>query len=139
MQTAEVQLNRAEKLVQGLSSEAERWAVSQQNLEDDLHNLTGNILLTAACIAYLGPFTAVYREDLLAEWIASARSKKLPASNIFSLERILVDEVQLRDWQDNGLPADRLSTENGIFIFNCRRFPLIIDPQSQGNKWIRRL
>ena len=32
-----------------------------------------------------------------------------------------------------------MSTDNGIFIFNCRRWPLIIDPQGQANKWIRNM
>ena len=32
-----------------------------------------------------------------------------------------------------------LSIENGIYIFNCRRWPLIIDPQGQANKWIKHL
>ena len=55
------------------------------------------------------------------------------------MERVLTEEVQIRDWQDYGLPADKLSTENGIMIFNSRRWPLIIDPQSQANKWIKKL
>lgn len=47
--------------------------------------------------------------------------------------------MQIRDWQENGLPTDGLSTDNGIFIFNCRRWPLIIDPQGQANKWIKNM
>jgi dynein heavy chain len=50
-----------------------------------------------------------------------------------------VEEVTIREWQEAGLPADNLSIENGIFIFNCRRWPLIIDPQGQANKWIKSL
>lgn len=49
------------------------------------------------------------------------------------------EEVQIREWEDNGLPADKLSRENGILVFNCRRWPLIIDPQGQANKWIKKL
>lgn len=30
-----------------------------------------------------------------------------------------------------GLPADRISLENGSIITNCKRWPLIIDPQQQ--------
>lgn len=53
------------------------------------------------------------------------------------LSRILAEEVKIREWQEKGLPTDNLSTDNGIFIFNCRRWPLIIDPQGQANKWIK--
>lgn len=33
--------------------------------------------------------------------------------------------------------ADRISVENGAVICNCKRWPLIIDPQGQGIKWLR--
>lgn len=49
----------------GLASEADRWELSAKRLEEDQTNLVGNILLTAACISYLGPFTANYRQNML--------------------------------------------------------------------------
>lgn len=52
---------RAEKLVSGLGSEAERWKVNASLLEEDLKNLVGNIMLAAGSLAYLGPFTYNYR------------------------------------------------------------------------------
>lgn len=33
--------------------------------------------------------------------------------------------------------ADRVSVENGAVITNCKRWPLIIDPQGQGIRWLR--
>jgi len=62
-------LARAEKLVGGLGSESQRWLVSVEKLEEDLKNLTGNIMLSAAFVAYLGPFTAGYRTELINKWI----------------------------------------------------------------------
>lgn len=59
---------RAEKLVGGLGMEAERWKVNAAKLEEDLRNLTGNIILAAASIAYLGPYTYNYRLDMLKKW-----------------------------------------------------------------------
>ena len=32
---------------------------------------------------------------------------------------------------ERGLPADRISIENGAIITNCNRWPLIVDPQLQ--------
>ena len=137
--TAEIQLERAKKLVNGLSSEAERWKQSADRLEADKKNLVGNILLSAAFIAYLGPFTSNYRSELLKKWIERCKQENIPTADDYTLERILSEEVQMREWEDNGLPADKLSRENGILIFNCRRWPLVIDPQNQANKWIKKL
>ena len=36
-----------------------------------------------------------------------------------------------------GLPADRISLENGAIMTNAKRWPLVIDPQLQGIKWLR--
>jgi dynein heavy chain len=62
-------LKRAEKLLGGLSGEAIRWKESEIKLGIDLVNLTGNILISSACISYLGPFTYAYRQELIEEWI----------------------------------------------------------------------
>lgn len=36
-----------------------------------------------------------------------------------------------------GLPSDRMSTENATILVNSDRWPLMIDPQLQGLKWIK--
>lgn len=96
-------MKRAEKLLGGLSSESERWKVSSEKLEEDLKNLTGNIMLSAGFVAYLGPFTAGYRfklfknlliirQNLISKWIGMFLEKSIPTSNDYELERILSDE-----------------------------------------------
>lgn len=64
---------RAEKLVGGLATEAERWKINASKLEEDLKNLTGNIVLAAASIAYLGPFTYNYRQEMLNNWVGKCK------------------------------------------------------------------
>lgn len=63
--TAEVQLSRAEKLVSGLAGEAERWKVSEETLKDNFKNITGNMIIAAASIAYMGPFVFSYRKEMM--------------------------------------------------------------------------
>ena len=135
----EVQLGRAEKLVVGLHGESLRWAKTVKVLEVDLVNLIGNIVLAAGYISYVGTFTVKYRDSLLKEWMTFCKEKKIPFSLDFTVERVLGDPVQIRDWNINGLPADNLSVENGIIVTQAKRWPLMIDPQSQGNKWIKNM
>lgn len=63
----------------------------------------------------------------------------IPFSNDFTVEGQLGDPVIIRDWMIKGLPADSLSISNGIIATTSKRWPLIIDPQSQGNKWIKNM
>ena len=55
----------------------------------------------------------------------------------FSTVETLGDPVQIRQWNIQGLPIDAFSVENGIIVTKTRRWPLMIDPQGQANKWIR--
>jgi dynein heavy chain len=58
-------------------------------------------------------------------------------SDNYSLENILGEQIVIRKWVINGLPSDSFSKENGIMIDKGGRYPLLIDPQSQANKWIK--
>ena len=37
----------------------------------------------------------------------------------------------------NGLPSDSVSQDNSIYCMMGNRWPLMIDPQFQANKWIK--
>lgn len=39
----------------------------------------------------------------------------------------------------NGLPSDSVSTDNSIYCMKGNRWPLMIDPQFQANKWIKNM
>ena len=47
--------------------------------------------------------------------------------------------MQIQGWNIAGLPKDDTSTENGVIIEKTKRWPLMIDPQSQANKFIKNL
>lgn len=51
--------------------------------------------------------------------------------------RMLMDDADVAAWQNEGLPADRMSVENATILLNCERWPLMVDPQLQGIKWIK--
>ena len=54
-------LDRATKLIGGLGGEKTRWTEVAEKLGKDYVNLTGDVLLSAAFIAYLGIAAALLR------------------------------------------------------------------------------
>lgn len=122
-------LERAEKLIGGLGGERERWAVAAEELGTRFDLLTGDMLLSAGLITYLGAFTATYRDSALASWAGRCAADAIPASPSFSLQAALGDPVKIREWAIAGLPSDGFSITNAIMVANSRRWPLMIDPQ----------
>lgn len=55
----------------------------------------------------------------------------------FSMVTTLYDLVTVRDWVLEGLPNDPISIENAIIAKKGIRYPLMIDPQSQANKFFK--
>lgn len=132
-------LERARILVDGLGEESKRWEQTKAKLIEDERNLIGNMIVATAVLSYQGPFTMNYRKELVKKWIERVKEKEIQLSSDFNLEEILSDPLTTRKWQNQGLPADELSTENGIIMTRSRRWPLIIDPQMQANKWIKEM
>ena len=60
-------------------------------------------------------------------------------SPVFSLSETLGDPVSIRNWRIFGLPADAYSTDNAIILNSSRRWPLMIAPQGQANKWVKNM
>lgn len=64
-------------------------------------------------------------------WVQLCVSTGIPTSSHFSLAASLGDPVLIRAWGIAGLPNDSFSIDNGIMVANARRWPLMIDPQTQ--------
>lgn len=139
MQQTKARLARAGVLVEGLGSEEVRWNKTAGGLKNDVKNLVGNMMLSAGCISYMGPFTADFRSDLVAMWNKAALELNIPTDEAFSFTRVLSDPLTVRQWNLKGLPADNHSTENGLLVTLGRRWPLMIDPQAQANRWLKAL
>ncbi|XP_066541990.1 dynein axonemal heavy chain 7 isoform X2 [Hoplias malabaricus] len=132
-------LERAEQLIGGLGGEKTRWSETALNLGELYNNLTGDILISAAIVAYLGAFTSSYRQVATEEWIQLCKARGIPCSKNISLMHSLGEPVKIRSWTIAGLPSDSFSIDNAIIISNARRWPLMIDPQGQANKWVKNM
>lgn len=85
-ETTAVQLERADKLVNGLADESQRWVEAEERLGVELINLIGNMMISAGFVSYVGPFTAVYRSRLLEGWMKFAAEQKIPYSNDLTIK-----------------------------------------------------
>ncbi|KAK6624385.1 hypothetical protein RUM44_011244 [Polyplax serrata] len=132
-------LDRAEKLIGGLGGEKHRWSQTAKLLQETLDNVVGDVLLSAGFVAYLGAFTVFYRQEIIKKWNDACYGLGVPCSQSFSLTQTLGEPVLIRQWNICGLPVDNYSVENGIIVKNAKRWPLMIDPQGQANKWIKNL
>jgi len=130
-------LDRAQRLIGGLGGERTRWTAFAKQLQSQYDNIVGDILLSSGLIAYLGAFTSHYRENCLNQWSTMLRSKGITCADEFRLSDCLGDPVQIRAWTIAKLPNDAFSIDNAIMLAKSKRWPLMIDPQGQANRWVR--
>lgn len=134
----QLNLSLANRLVNGLADENVRWTANVKTFEQEKLTMIGNALISAAFVSYIGPFNAVFRNDLWTnQWLGDITAKGIPfTQGVDPLEVLSTDAVQAV-WKTQGLPADRVSLENAAIVCSCSRYPLLIDPQLQGIKWIK--
>ncbi|XP_078044753.1 dynein axonemal heavy chain 7 isoform X4 [Augochlora pura] len=135
----ETKLKRAEDLIGGLGGEYTRWSETARALGERYGRLTGDVVIASGVVAYMGPFTMTFRIRQIATWIKRCTDLEVFCSQDFQLRDILGDPVLIRSWNIFGLPSDAFSIDNAIIVRNARRFPLIIDPQGQANRWIKNM
>ncbi|ETM55018.1 hypothetical protein L914_01719 [Phytophthora nicotianae] len=180
-QACQERLSLAERLVNGLASEKERWSHEIDALRAGESALIGDSLLAAGFVSYIGAFNASFRAQLWKNtWLPDIVTREIPitlgtpadmgggsngAENANNGEStndtdslmepstaassapsgsmgvdpldVLSDSSDVAQWMNEGLPADRISIENGCIITSCQRWPLLVDPQLQGIIWLR--
>ena len=135
----EAYLARAQQLVSGLAGERERWEKSIGGFEISAVNVVGDAFVAAAFLSYAGVFETTYRAELTKGWMDQVKSRQIPISDKFSFSTFLSRPTDVRTWNIQGLPKDNFSTENGVLVTRGKRWPLMIDPQRQANKWVKKL
>ena len=163
----EIKKDRADKLVSGLSGERERWISNVDSLLVTLGNIPGDVLIASSFLNYSGQFANRQRDILMKRWKASIKRNMIPCSFFitpglsgngsgtsttgssnsastnmtgegnFDLSSYLSTPAEVQQWRLDGLPSDSFSTDNALLITSSTRYPLLIDPQGQGSKWIK--
>lgn len=67
----------------------------------------------------------------------SSGTVAIPMSDDSNPLEILTSEAEIAQWNADSLPADVVSSENGSIVCNASRWPLLIDPQLQGIRWLK--
>ncbi|KAF1789121.1 P-loop containing nucleoside triphosphate hydrolase [Phytophthora cactorum] len=132
-------LTRATQLIGGLGGEKARWGDMSAQLQIVYDNVVGDIMLASGVIAYLGAFTSVYRERAVDQWCSELTKQDITCSKTFTLTETLGEAVQIRAWTIAKLPNDSFSIDNAIMLQRSNRWPLMIDPQGQANRWVKNM
>ena len=137
-QALQDQLDLANRLVGGLADENARWKNNVVSFKEERVTMVGDALVSAAFVSYIGPFSASFRSGLWKDtWLADIESRKIPRTSGIDPLEVLATAADQAVWKTEGLPADRVSLENASVVVSCNRYPLLIDPQLQGQKWIK--
>lgn len=126
------QIEKSEALMASLNTEKTRWESSLKDFTFHFQTLTGDVLLSAAFLTYLGFFDQFYRQTLLKKWKSFVTLSKVPFKKDISIIEYLTSPSERIIWQSKGLPADDLCVQNAIILKRYNRYPLIIDPAGQA-------
>ncbi|XP_037874257.1 dynein heavy chain, cytoplasmic isoform X1 [Bombyx mori] len=138
LENVQAKVDRSIALLKSLVIERERWESSSETFRSQMSTIVGDVLLSAAFIAYGGYFDQHYRQNLFTTWtnhLAAANIRY--RADIARTEYLSNPDERLR-WQANALPTDELCVENAIMLRRFNRYPLIIDPSGQATEFIMR-
>ncbi|KAI7858782.1 dynein heavy chain [Circinella umbellata] len=136
MDRVKSKVDRSLTLLSSLSSEKIRWEAASQAFESQMGTIVGDVLLSAAFLAYGGYFDQQYRELLLAKWTDHLIAANIQFKQDMSLTEYLSTADDRLSWHANSLPADDLCIENAIMLKRFDRYPLIIDPSGQATNFL---
>ncbi|XP_072938013.1 dynein heavy chain, cytoplasmic isoform X3 [Epargyreus clarus] len=138
LENVQAKVDRSIALLKSLVIERERWESSSETFRSQMSTIVGDVLLSAAFIAYGGYFDQHYRQNLFSTWTAHLAAANIKfRADIARTEYLSNPDERLR-WQANALPTDELCVENAIMLKRFNRYPLIIDPSGQATEFIMR-
>ncbi|OJA07948.1 hypothetical protein AZE42_05923 [Rhizopogon vesiculosus] len=136
MERVQSKVDRSMKLLESLSSEKGRWEAGSRTFDAEMSTIVGDVLLSAAFLAYGGFFDQHYREVMWQDWSGHLHDANIKFKQELSLTEYLSTADDRLSWQSKSLPSDNLTMENAIMLKRFNRYPLIIDPTGQATTFL---
>ena len=136
MEGVQIRVKRSKSLLANLSSEKTRWSRSNEGFHQQMQEMTGNVLLCSAFLTYCGFFDQLYRNMLLKTWQSYLVERQMQFHAEMVISKYVSSSVEQMEWKVNHLPDDELCIQNALIIKKYNRYPLIIDPSGQAQKFI---
>jgi dynein heavy chain 2 len=138
LETAQLTLEGAQKLLGQLGGEQGRWQTQADFLTSQIASLPVYMLLCSGFVVYLSKSSENVREKMISNWLDTVSSVNKIAE--FNFRAMLSSESELLVWKQWGLPSDKLSQENGIVVSNLgvEKVPFIIDPAEVSTAWLKK-
>lgn len=136
MERVQSKVDRSMKLLESLSSERSRWESGSRTFDAEMSTIVGDVLLSAAFLAYGGFFDQHYREVMWQDWSSHLAEANVKFKPELSFTEYLSTADDRLSWQSKSLPSDNLTTENAIMLKRFNRYPLIIDPTGQATTFL---
>ncbi|XP_029457600.1 dynein heavy chain domain-containing protein 1 [Rhinatrema bivittatum] len=162
----------AEVLEETMALYVAAWTAALEVMKHQSLTLSGDSLLLAAAVSYLGAFPVERAEELLEKWkrICDGRAGSLDPNDVekelektgilpvssrdptgpapilyredFNLLELLSTQKEQSSWHDSNLPCNSSVRDTAVllraFTNHCRRrWPLLVDPDQQGELWLR--
>ena len=137
MTRVESKVNRSVKLLDSLSSERTRWEEGSDSFEAQISTIVGDVLSSAAFLAYSGLYDQQLRRAMLDDWLGQLTLSGISHKSNNPITEYLSNADERLNWQADGLPVDDLCTENAIILKRFNRYPLIIDPSGRVINFLR--
>ncbi|KAI5805001.1 dynein heavy chain, N-terminal region 1-domain-containing protein [Geopyxis carbonaria] len=136
MGRVQFKVDRSVKLLDSLSSERTRWEDGSKSFETQIGTLVGDVLVSAAFLAYSGLYDQQYRKAMSDDWLRHLSLSGIGFKEHNPVTEYLSTADERLAWQENGLPVDDLCTENAIILNRFNRYPLIIDPSGRVTEYL---
>jgi dynein heavy chain len=94
-------LDLAQRLVNALGSEKERWSQAIIDLGEKIQVIVGDVLLASAFVSYVGPFNKKFRDIIInSKFLDFFKKYKIPMSGDVNPLSILTDEATVAQWNN---------------------------------------